>query len=103
MSDRISINIGLYNENMDNLSNEISSVEGTVKTSETFDKTNITPFTNDLEHTIRAIELLDKYKELLVEDIAVFKKTGEKIREQDEALSQVHHHDPRDGHQPMPM
>lgn len=101
MSDRISLNIALFKDNVISLRNSVTSIDGQMSTSETFDKTNIKPFIDDLENMIRALELLMQYKELFQADLETLDDVGEKIREQDIRLSQVQRHDIRDGYQPI--
>ncbi|MEI3614949.1 hypothetical protein [Pseudogracilibacillus sp. SO30301A] len=51
-----------------------------MKTNRMFSKTNIKPFIQDMEHVIKAVELLTKYQALLSSDIDVLEQTGEQIR-----------------------
>ncbi|WP_106496023.1 TIGR04197 family type VII secretion effector [Lentibacillus sp. Marseille-P4043] len=86
MGEEVGINIGVFRSNVKNLRSSLSDLESGIKTSRTFDKTNITPFIDDLENTIKAIELLKKYKTLLDTDITTLGDIGEKMRETDENL-----------------
>lgn len=101
MSDTISLNFALYKDNLIRLKNSVTSLDGQMSTSETLDKTNIKPFIDDLENTIRALELLIEYKKIFHSDLEILNDLGEKIRDQDIKLSQVQHHDIRDGYQPI--
>ncbi len=101
MSEKISLNIALFKDNVISLRNSVTSVDGQMSTSETLEKTNITPFIDDLENTIRALELLIEYKAMFQADLEVLEDVGEKIREKDTQLSQVQRHDIRDGYQPL--
>lgn len=101
MSEKISLNIALFKDNVTSLRNSVTSIDGQMSTSETLEKTNITPFIDDLENTIRALELLIEYKALFQADLEVLEDVGEKIREKDTQLSQVQRHDIRDGYQPL--
>lgn len=101
MSEKISLNIALFKDNVISLRNSVTSVDGQMSTSETLEKTNITPFIDDLENTIRALELLIEYKAMFQADLEVLEDVGEKIREKDTQLSQVQQHDIRDGYQPL--
>ncbi len=101
MSEKISLNIALFKDNVISLRNSVTSVDGQMSTSETLEKTNITPFIDDLENTIRALELLIEYKAMFQADLEVLEDVGEKIREKDLQLSQVQQHDIRDGYQPI--
>ncbi|MEI3613013.1 TIGR04197 family type VII secretion effector [Pseudogracilibacillus sp. SO30301A] len=89
MSEKISLNIALFKDNVISLRNSVTSIDGQMSTSETLEKTNITPFIDDLENTIRALELLIEYKALFQADLEVLEDVGEKIREKDTQLSQV--------------
>lgn len=102
MSEEIVLNIALFTDNIIALRNSVNKLEDYMSKSETFDKTNITPFTHDLENMIQAIELLEQYKALFLEDITVIEDVGEKLREQDELLSKpTQTHDIMDGYQPV--
>mgnify|MGYP001193043948 CR=1 FL=1 len=101
MGERISLNFALFKDNIIDLKNALTSLDPSMNTNETLDKTNIKPFINDLENTVRALELLIEYKEIFSSDLDVLEDVGEKIREQDLRLSQVPQHDIRDGYQPI--
>lgn len=101
MSEKISLNYGLFKGNMNDLKTSVNKLESSMSKSESFDKTNITPFINDLENMISALEMLERYKSLFLEDIEVINDAGEKLKEQDEVLSQTRRHDIRDGYQPI--
>lgn len=101
MGEEIKLNKGLYNSHLDNLNTAVTDVEGTIEKNLVFDKTNITPFTNDLENTIKAIELLDRYKQLFIDDIAIFREKGEILSQQDEQLAQNTRNAMHNGNQPM--
>lgn len=103
MSERISLNIALFKDNVISLKNSVQNLEGKMSTNQTFDQTNIKPFINDLENTIRSLDLLNEYKTMFLSDIEVLEDIGEKIREQDLRLSQVQHHDIRDGYKPIQL
>lgn len=47
--------------------------------------------------------MLNEYKTMFLSDIEVLEDIGEKIREQDLRLSQVQHHDIRDGYKPIQL
>lgn len=83
----VSINIGLFRSNISHLRDSLSGLDSTIKTSRTFDKTNISPFTDDLENIIKATELIGKYKTLLDEDIKTLESVGEQMRERDEEIA----------------
>ncbi len=99
MANKVSINIGVFQENIGNLRTAITNVDSGIQTSEAFDKTNIEPFIKDLENLIQSIELLEKYKTLFNTDIDTLEGVGESLREQDERLSQ--HYGINDGNQPI--
>jgi|SRR5690625_705126 len=100
MSEQISLNIDLFRQNVSNLQETIEELDGKMKTNETFETTNIKPFIDDLEQTIRALELLDEYKELFQTDLRTLSELGEQIREQDERLAD-RQDDLGDGYRPL--
>lgn len=71
---------------MDNLKNTTSNLTSN-KQFDTFSKTNITPFTKDLEQITEAIELLDRYKHILEADIVTLSETGDQMETTDVRLS----------------
>lgn len=71
------------------LRSSTSSIQINMSTNRSFTKTNITPFTKDLEKVIRAVELLKQYRTLLISDIDILEQTIEKIRENDERISKT--------------
>ncbi|GAB3799603.1 TIGR04197 family type VII secretion effector [Virgibacillus kimchii] len=87
MIEEVSINPGELKSQISALRSSASSLESSIKTSRTFNKTNIKPFIKDLENVIRAIELLQKYQTLLNSDIDILEQTIEQMRENDERLA----------------
>ncbi|WP_449354457.1 TIGR04197 family type VII secretion effector [Virgibacillus natechei] len=84
---QVGINISVFRSNITKLRSSLSSLESGIKPNKTLDKTNITPYMDDLENVIKAVELLEKYKTLLDTDIGTLKEVGETMRENDEHLS----------------
>ncbi|WP_371069048.1 TIGR04197 family type VII secretion effector [Sediminibacillus sp. JSM 1682029] len=87
MAEEVGINMDVFRSNIKKLQSSVSGLESGMKTNRSFDKTNIKPFIDDLENTIKAIELLEEYKTLLISDINTLEETGEKMREKDEELA----------------
>jgi len=87
MIDKIGINPGEFQLHISTLKSSVSGIESSIETNRTFNQTNITPFTKDLEHIIKAIELINKYQTLLHSDIDTLDQTGKKIKETDERLA----------------
>lgn len=87
MAKKISLQTGAFQENIGNLRSTITNVDSEIQTSETFEMTNMEPFTNDLENLIQSVELLERYKTLFHTDIDTLEGVGESLREQDERLS----------------
>lgn len=83
----VSINIEVFRSNVNNLRKSISNLDSNIKTSRTFDKTNISPFIDDLENIIKATELIKKYKTLLDEDIKTLEHVGEQMKQKDEEIA----------------
>lgn len=71
------------------LKSSTGNISSSMKTNRTLEMTNINPFTKDLEQTITAIELLEKYKALLESDNTILKDTGETMKENDEQIAQA--------------
>lgn len=85
----IGINLSEFQSSVDALRTSSSNLVSSIQKNRTFDKTNIQPFTKDLENVIRAVDLLQQYKSLLESDINTLEHTGENIRENDEGLAQA--------------
>ncbi|WP_077320206.1 TIGR04197 family type VII secretion effector [Virgibacillus proomii] len=88
MSKEVSINMDVFRSNIEKIRETATSLKTGIKTNRTFKKTNIKPFINDLENIIKGVELLERYKQLLIEDIYTLKHVGEQMRENDERQSQ---------------
>lgn len=88
----VGINSDVFRSNVDNLRNSLTDLESKIKTNRTFEKTNITPFTNDLENIIKAVELINKYKIMLDQDISTLKDVGEQMKQNDEELARRNNH-----------
>lgn len=101
MGEKISLNVELFQDSMNELRNAVNHLGNYMDKAETLEKTNIPLFLNDLENMITALEFLDEYKLLFQEDLVVVNDIAEKIREQDERLSKVQKDDLRDGYQPI--
>ncbi|GAB3799652.1 TIGR04197 family type VII secretion effector [Virgibacillus kimchii] len=98
----VGINHGEFRSNVENLRNSVTALDSKIKTNRTFEKTNISPFTNDLENIIRAVELINKYKTLLNDDISILEDVGEQMKQNDEELASRNHH-VSNGFQPLRM
>ncbi|MGP4040975.1 TIGR04197 family type VII secretion effector [Gracilibacillus sp. D59] len=98
MSKEVSINMNVFRSNVSKLRSAVAEIE-TNKTTNSFSKTNIEPFTKDLENVIEAMELLEQYKTILESDIVTLEQTGEQMKEQDEKLASVNY--PISGPQPI--
>ncbi len=100
MSETISLDIDEFNLKMDELKSGVDQVKEVISKSETLDKTNIDPFVENLSIMIESLELLERYKSMVVsEDIPFMKKKVNDLVEQDEKLS-VQIIDSKDGSQP---
>ncbi|MCR1836240.1 TIGR04197 family type VII secretion effector [Oceanobacillus caeni] len=89
MAGLVSIHMEQFQSVISELRTSGSSISSSMKTSRTLEKTNIEPFTKELELTVEAIELLEKYKALLDSDITILEDTGATMQENDERLGQV--------------
>lgn len=98
----VGINNDDFRSKVDNLRNSVTALDSKIKTNRTFEKTNIKPFTNDLENLIKAVELINKYKTLLNDDISILEDVGEQMKQNDEELASRNHH-VNNGPQPLRM
>ncbi|AUJ26911.1 MULTISPECIES: TIGR04197 family type VII secretion effector [Virgibacillus] len=87
MGEQVGINIEVFRENVSRLKAAVSNINSSTNKNWTFDKTNITPFTNDLENAVKAMTILERYVTLLSNDIDTLKNIGESMKEKDEELS----------------
>ncbi|SRR5690625_921503 len=87
MSNEISINISHFKGITQNMNSSMNKVDCNVDTSESLDKTNLAPFTENLEVLIELISTLDEYKALFGRDIDILNSVGESLQEQDEQLA----------------
>ncbi|MFP7168907.1 TIGR04197 family type VII secretion effector [Terribacillus sp. 7520-G] len=86
MGKEVAINMEVFETNVSSLKASAEALLFSQHKSYILEKTNISPFTKDLEQMVKAIELLDKYKTLLAQDIQTLKEVGETIRDTDEQL-----------------
>lgn len=88
MTQEIKLDYDAFQSLVSTLRTSTSGIESSVKTSRTFEDTNINPLIKDLEHIIRTLELLKKYQTSLHKDIDVLEQVGEKIKERDLELAE---------------
>jgi len=88
MAGLVSIQMDQFQSAISGLRSSGSSISSSMKTSRTLEKTNIEPFTKELELTIEAIQLLERYKALLDSDITILEDTGATMQESDERMGQ---------------
>lgn len=87
MSQLIRLNISEFETVISALQSSASGIDSSVKTSRTFEKTNIKPLTKDLEQVIKSIELVQKYQTSLHKDIETLERIGENLKQKDAALA----------------
>lgn len=87
MSGEIRIEMKVFESTIKQLSSALLQVDIGLKTNETFKQTNIKPLTNDLESLVRSIELLEKYKLLLQNDIELLQTVGQSLHNQDKDIA----------------
>ncbi|MBU9723486.1 MULTISPECIES: TIGR04197 family type VII secretion effector [Bacillaceae] len=87
MGKEVRINIEVFNTNVEKLRNSVSGLETKLQTNRVFQKTNISPFVDDVENTARALEVLKKYRLFLEDDIVLLHDTGESMRDNDEQIA----------------
>lgn len=83
----ISFNETEFNGKVESFENAIADIESKMSKGETLDKTNLKPFVKDLENLVRTLEILEKYRDMLQQDITGIKNIGEGLKNQDAALS----------------
>ncbi|GIO23674.1 TIGR04197 family type VII secretion effector [Oceanobacillus sp. J11TS1] len=89
MAEEVSINLTEFTSNINSLRSAVSSISSSMKISRELEKTNIEPFTKDLETAIEAIKLLERYKQMLDTDINALDNVGKEMVENDEQLARV--------------
>lgn len=89
MTEKVGINPSEFQSSISVLRSSASDIRSGIKTNRTFNKTNISPLIKDLEHVIKAIELIKRYQTLLSSDIDTLEQTGEQIKENDERLAAI--------------
>ncbi|MFD0951673.1 YwqI/YxiC family protein [Virgibacillus natechei] len=95
MAEEVGIKISEFNSNISNLRSAVSSINSSIKLTREFEKTDLKPFMDDLETTIEAIKLLERYKQMIDSDIQALENVGKEMVENDEQLAKV------SGPQPM--
>lgn len=88
MGNEVGINISEFDSNISTLQSNASELNSDMTITDEFEKTNIKPFTKDLEKAIEVKELLDKYQEFLTADSETLNKTGQDMVENDEHLAE---------------
>ncbi|WP_374067897.1 TIGR04197 family type VII secretion effector [Paraliobacillus sp. JSM ZJ581] len=78
--------MNVFRSNVSRLKSSVSNMKIKNNT-DTFSKTNITPFTKDLEQVTEAIELLNRYKLILENDIDTLERTGNELQAMDSDLA----------------
>lgn len=89
MTEKISIDYNDFQSNVSALKSSASNIKSSMETNRTFDNTNIKPLIKDLEHIIKAIELIKKYQGSLHTDIDTLEQIGEKIKENDQKIAEA--------------
>ncbi|WP_339177695.1 TIGR04197 family type VII secretion effector [Oceanobacillus sp. FSL W7-1293] len=89
MAEEVGIKISEFNANINSLQSAVSSIDSSMKISRELEKTNIEPFTKDLEKAIEAIKLLERYKQMLDADVLALDNVGKEMVENDEELARV--------------
>lgn len=95
MAEEVGIKINEFDSNISALRTAVSSINSSMKTTREFEKTDLKPFMKDLETTIDAIKLLERYKQMLDSDVNTLDNVGKEMVENDEHLAKV------SGPQPM--
>ncbi|MFD1067897.1 TIGR04197 family type VII secretion effector [Oceanobacillus locisalsi] len=88
MAEEVSINKDKFELNISNLRKAVFNINSRIAAGREFEATNLEPFLDDLETTIDAIKLLERYKQMLDADIKILDSVGEKMVENDEQIAQ---------------
>lgn len=94
MSTEVGIKKSEFDSNVSSLQDAVSEIDSSAKGNLEFEKTNIKPFTKDLKTTVEAIELLENYKQMIINDITTLKTVGETMVETDEEIANSTHAQP---------
>lgn len=88
MAEEVGININEFESNISTLRSAVSGINSSIKTNREFENTDLKPFMDDLQTTIDAIQLLERYKQMLDADINALNNVGEEMVENDKELAQ---------------
>jgi len=88
MAEEVGIKIDEFDWKVSNLRSAVFSINSSIKTNREFEKTNLEPFMGDLETTIDAIKLLERYKQMLNGDTDALDNVGQEMEENDEEIAQ---------------
>ena len=88
MAEEIKINMKVFHDNIEALKSSATGLNSNMIQERTFKTTNIHPFTDDLENTLKTLKLLvEDYYDLLNKDIAAMRNAGESLQQTDEKLA----------------
>lgn len=88
MSEEVKINVPEFDSTVNSLQSAVEAIDRNIKSGYEFDKTNIKPFTEDLDIILEALDLLDEYKQMFLADIKTLEGVGDDMVENDEQLAQ---------------
>lgn len=89
MSGEVGIKKDVFDTNVSELTKAVLNIDSSVIGTDDFEKTNIEPFTKDLETIVEAADLLDRYKTMILNDITVLQSVGNDMEENDIDLSNI--------------
>ncbi len=89
MGNEVGIKISEFDANISTVKSNAGKINSNMSITDDLEKTNIKPFTTDVNRVIKAKELLDKYQELIAKDIEILDETGQEMVENDEQLASL--------------
>lgn len=88
MSNEVSIDMDKFDSIISKFKSARNSISNKDWSDDELDKTNIKPFTRDLENIIETFKQLQRYEQLLNSDIKTLCDVGETMDDNDKKLSQ---------------
>lgn len=90
MGGKVSIDIAEFDANISTLESKIAELTNDMNIPSEFEKTNIEPFTKDLQKVIQAKQLLSRYKEFIKKDSDVLSETGQDMVDNDKEIANAY-------------
>lgn len=87
MAEHIQIHVDRFTSQVNKLERAILNVDECMQKDEAFECTNIKPYVNDVENTMKLIQVIQEYKKLFHSDIEILTSISSSFKEQDERLA----------------